>query len=76
MRLTPPSAARRPPHPAREQTKHWQDFFQARKGIPICFRKPVDRITSVAIPLALGGAAAYMLTTSVYRLVNGQKKLA
>ena len=35
-----------------------------------------DVMYRVAIPRALGGAAAYMLTTSVYRLVNGQKKLA
>eukprot|EP00793_Prasinoderma_coloniale_P001373 PRCOL_00005148-RA len=58
-----------------EETVYWQKFFQARKNIPVPFRRASDRVTSVLIPLALGGAGTYLLGSGLYRLINGQKKL-
>ncbi|XP_042507453.1 uncharacterized protein LOC122083651 [Macadamia integrifolia] len=59
-----------PPFRPREKLMEKQKYFQSI-GKPTYLKGPFDKVTSVAIPLALATTSLFLIARGIYNLANG-----
>ncbi|PWA98061.1 hypothetical protein CTI12_AA023280 [Artemisia annua] len=59
-----------PPFRPREKIIEKQKYFQSIHK-PTYLKGPMDKITSVAIPLALAGSSLYLIGRGIYNMSHG-----
>ncbi|XP_076887226.1 uncharacterized protein LOC143537320 [Bidens hawaiensis] len=59
-----------PPFRPREKLIEKQKLFQSVKK-PTYLKGPMDKITSVAIPIALAGSSLYLIGRGIYNMSHG-----
>ncbi|KAL9673641.1 hypothetical protein QQ045_029902 [Rhodiola kirilowii] len=62
-----------PPFVPRERLIQKQKYFQSIKK-PTYLKGPYDKITSVAIPLALATSSMYLVARGIYNMALGKGK--
>ncbi|KAI3831121.1 hypothetical protein MKX03_017225 [Papaver bracteatum] len=60
-----------PPFMPRERIIEKQKYFQIIKNKPTYLKGPYDKITSVAIPVALAATAVALIAQGIYNMSHG-----
>ncbi|XP_071738951.1 uncharacterized protein [Rutidosis leptorrhynchoides] len=60
-----------PPFRPREKLIQKQKYFQSIHNKPTYLKGPFDKITSVAIPLALATSSLYLIGRGIYNMSHG-----